>query len=116
MVQTAAKWSDWAGILVTRHIDLVSGRSAVRDMVDMDSPQAYSPNMLPAKDCKFDKDVTLVGLPPPTLWPPADDLVFAALCEQDDYWMFLRDTQDDRKMELYEAYGIVLSALLSKMC
>ena len=83
---------------------------------DMDSPQAYSPNMLPAKDCKFDKDVTLVGLPPPTLWPPADDLVFAALCEQDDYWMFLRDTQDDRKMELYEAYGIVLSALLSKMC
>ena len=84
--------------------------------MDMDSPQAFSPNMLPVKDCKFDKDVTLVGLPPPTLWPPADDLVFAALCEQDDYWMFLRDTQDDRKMELYEAYGIVLSALLSKIC
>ena len=25
LVPTAANWSDWAGIMVTRHVDLVSG-------------------------------------------------------------------------------------------
>ena len=70
--------------------------------------------MLPAQDCGFNTDVTIIGLPPSTLCPPVGDLVFAAFCDQDDFWMFLSDSQDDRKMELYETYGIVLSALMSK--
>ena len=94
---------------------LTGEHSAVRDTADEGLPHVFTTNMLAAPKCGFDADVTTIGVPPPTLWPPIDDLVFAAFLGQDDYWLFLNDTQDDRKMELYDTYGIVFSALLSKI-
>ena len=94
---------------------LTREHGAVRDTVEEGLPHAFATNMLAAPKCGFDADVTTIGLPPPTLWPPIGDLVLAAFLGQDDFWLFLNDTQDDRKMELYEIYGIVFSALLSKI-
>ena len=94
---------------------LTGEHSAVRDCVDGDLPQVFATKMLAAARCGFDADVTMIGLPPAPLWPPIGDLVFATFLVQDDFWIFLNDTQDDRKMELYETYGIVFSAVLSKV-
>ena len=43
------------------------------------------------------------------------ELVFAAVEDTEDYWVFLKATQDDREIEADSLVGIILSALMSKL-
>ena len=43
------------------------------------------------------------------------ELVFAAIEETEDYWAFIKATQDDREIEPDSIVGIILSALMSKL-
>ena len=47
--------------------------------------------------------------------PILSELIFAAVEETEDYWAFLKATQDDRQIEPDSVVGIILSALMSKL-
>ena len=87
LVPIAANWSDWVGVMVTTHFGLVLGLFWV--------PRG-------PKRARFGPKRAHMG--------PKFQIVANLLSD-----LFLNDTQDDRKMELYETYGIVFSALLSKI-
>ena len=42
--------------------------------------------------------------------PILSELIFAAVEETEDYWAFLKATQDDRQIEPDSVVGIILSA------
>ena len=76
-------------------------------------PPNFTPEMLQSLHYNFGQ-LKSVGIPLPSFSFPSSQLVFAALKDTDDYWTFLEETKNDRRIEPDCQVGIIMSALLSK--
>ena len=92
---------------------LTSIHSTVRSMNTL--PNKFTPQMLQAENFGGGT-VKIIGIPLSCLSSPIlSELIFAAVEETEDYWAFLKATQDDRQIEPDSVVGIILSALMSKL-
>ena len=91
---------------------LTSLHSCEREMVDI--PNNFTADMLQSIMFGFGSHLTMIGVPLPSLLPPTSDLVFAALYEEEDFWLFMNDTVSQRQMDKFDIFGIILSAVVSK--
>ena len=92
---------------------LTSIHSTVRSMNIL--PKKFTPQMLQTENFGGGT-VKMIGIPLSCLSSPIlSELVFAAIQENEDYWAFLKATQDDREIEPDSVVGIILSALMSKL-
>ena len=92
---------------------LTNIHSTVRSMNTL--PIKFTPQMLQAENYGGGK-VKIIGIPLSCFSSPIlNELVFAAMEDTEDYWGFLKATQDDREIEADSLVGIILSALMSKL-
>ena len=97
---------------LTDNYSLTGVHSCEREMVDI--PNNFTADMLQSMMFGFGSHLTMIGVPLPSLLPPTSDLVFAALSEEEDFWLFMNDTVSQRQMDKFDIFGIILSAVVSK--
>jgi len=57
----------------------------------------------------------MIGIPLPCLAHPISDIVLTEFLGEEDFWQFLKCTTSERNMDKFDVFGIVLSAVLSKV-
>ena len=92
---------------------LTSEHSCVREMSDL--PNAFNADMFQSATCGFGQDVAMIGIPLPCLAHPISDIVLTEFLGEEDFWQFLKCTTSERNMDKFDVFGIVLSAVLSKV-